>query len=155
MISPELLRRYPFFGGLADSQLKAVAMIADVITYQPSETLFDAGQRADALYLVTDGCVDLYHVVAEAVQPGFRREHYLSAVSPGEIVGMSALIEPYIYTSAARASAECQVIRIDAAGLRALSELDTALAYHLVREAARTAVQRLHETRVQLVAARA
>ncbi len=155
MVSPELLRRYPFFGGLEDSQLKAVAMIAEVVAVQPGEMLFDAGQAAEAFYLVVEGCIDLYHVVAETVQPGFRSEHYLSAVSPGEILGMSALIEPYVYTSAARAPALGQVIRIDAPGLRALSEIDSALAYHLVREAARTAVQRLHETRVQLVAARA
>ncbi len=33
MISPELLRRYPFFGSLTDDQLKAIAMIAKEKTY--------------------------------------------------------------------------------------------------------------------------
>ena len=31
MISPELLYRYPFFGGLDNSQVKAIAMIAQEI----------------------------------------------------------------------------------------------------------------------------
>ncbi len=42
MISPELLRRYPFFGFLGDAQLKAIAMIAEESTYEKDQPIFEA-----------------------------------------------------------------------------------------------------------------
>ena len=61
MISPEILRRYPFFGFMTDAELKAVAMIAEEVSYKEGETLlgkrearqlallFGRGQRRPSL----------------------------------------------------------------------------------------------------------
>ncbi len=37
MISPELLRRYPFFGTLSEEQLRQIAMIAEEQTYEAGQ----------------------------------------------------------------------------------------------------------------------
>lgn len=156
MISPELLRRYPFFGFLDDRQLKAVAMIAEDIYLEKGELLFEADSPAAAMYLIVDGCIDFYYVVTDRNGFEARREFYLGEHGPGEIIGISALIEPYVYTTAARVSSPgLDVVRIEGAALRALCEVDIELAYGLVRQTARLALERLHDTRILLAAERA
>jgi CRP-like cAMP-binding protein len=155
MISPELLRRYRFFGPLDDAQLKAIAMISDETAPAPGGTLLENEQPAQALYLLIEGSVELWYVAADKHEQGLRKEFYIGDVNPGEVFGISALIEPYHYTSTVRAKNGCRVIRIDAAALRALCEVDTRLSYSLIRQIASAAIERLQDTRVQLLAARA
>ena len=40
MVSTELLRRYPFFAGLNDDQLRELAMITEKLEVQEGDTLF-------------------------------------------------------------------------------------------------------------------
>lgn len=61
MISPELLRRYSFFSFLDDSQLIALALVAEEFTFERDEKIFDKGDRADALYFLINGSVGLYY----------------------------------------------------------------------------------------------
>ena len=154
MVSPELLRRYPFFGFLDDRQLKAVAMIAEELSFEAGETLFEINQPAEALCLLTEGAVELYYVIADEYDPKLRKEFYVCDIGPGEVFGISALIEPYVYTSAGRVAEPSRVVKMEGAGLRALCELDCKLGYSLMRQLAKAALERLHNTRVQLVAAR-
>ncbi len=154
MISPELLRRYPFFGGLNDEQLKALAMIADELDYHAGETLFETDQAAAALHLLLTGNVELYHVVSDRSDPGLRKEFYVTDINPGEIVGISALVEPHRYTATARVVSPSCLLKIDAVALRALCDTDASMSALLMRRIARVAMERLHDTRVQLVAAR-
>jgi CRP-like cAMP-binding protein len=156
MISPELLRRYPFFGFLDDTQLKAVAMIAEDMRLKQGELLFEADTPASALYLIVDGRVDFLYVVADRDDLKLHKEFYLGEHGPGEIIGISALIEPYVYSTTARVTSPgCDVVRIEGAGLRALCEVDSKLAYGLMRQTAKLAMERLHDTRTLLAAARA
>lgn len=155
MVSPELLRRFPFFGLLDDAQLRAVAMISEDLAAEPGEVLFHEGDQADALFLLIEGGVDLHYVVVDERTHALLRDFLVGHVNPGELIGISALIEPYRLTTDARATAASRLLRIDAAGLRALCEIDSRLAYGMMREAARAAMERLDATRVELVAARA
>ncbi|MBI5563864.1 MAG: cyclic nucleotide-binding domain-containing protein [Chloroflexi bacterium] len=155
MISPELLRRYPFFGFLSELQLEALAMLAEEVEVEQGATLFHNDQPADGLYLLVEGGVDLYYVVTDRDDPRRVKEFFISEISAGEILGISALIEPHIYTSTARASSRSEVVKIEASGLRALCEADAQLSNGLMKATARVAMERLHDTRVQLAAARA
>ncbi len=155
MISPELLRRYPFFGTLGDPQLKAVAMIAEELSFEAGDMLFEIERPAETLYLLAEGSVELYYVVTDEYDPKLRKEYYVSDIGPGEVFGISALIEPFQYTSRVQAASACRVLQIKGAALRALCEVDCKLGYGLMRQIARTALERLHDTRIQLVAARA
>ena len=154
MISPELIRRYPFFAGLDDAQLKAIAMIADEFDYPTGATLFENDQAATALYLLLTGNVELHYVVTDRAEPRRRKEFYVSDINPGEIIGISALVEPHRYTATARVASPSCVLKIDAAALRALCDGNPQTAANLMRQIAKVAMGRLHDTRVQLVAAR-
>jgi CRP-like cAMP-binding protein len=152
MISPEILRRYPFFGPLNDAQLKAIAMIAEEVTFEKGETLFNERKTAEALFLLMEGSIDLYYTIEEE-HPELRKEFPVGEINPGEPFGISALIEPYVLTSTARASAPTHVIMISASSLRALCEVDKDLAFVFMRQVAKAALERLNATRVQLAAA--
>jgi CRP-like cAMP-binding protein len=153
MVSPELLRRYPFFGPLDDARLKAVAMIAEEETVPAGTILLRENEPAGQLFLLIDGAVDLFGSVADAYRPGEYKEFALGEVNPGEPFGISALIEPHKLTTSARAAKRSRLLRIDAVALRALFEQDLQLAYLLTRQVAKAAMERLNATRIQLAAA--
>jgi CRP-like cAMP-binding protein len=155
MISPELLRRYPFFAFLDEAQLQAVAMLSEESEVEDGAPVFESGKPAEALCLLIEGSLDLYYVVADREDPGLKKEFFLHEFSAGDIFGISALIEPYIYTASVRATAASRVVKMNGAGLRALSELDAKVSAGLMKAAAKAAMERLNDTRVQLAAARA
>jgi CRP/FNR family transcriptional regulator, cyclic AMP receptor protein len=153
MISPELLRRYPFFGVLNDAQLKAVAMISEEEDVDEGASVFAESQPAGSFFLLATGAIDLVFTVEEEYKPELRKEFSVGEVNPGETFGISALIDPYQYTTTARANRSSHVIKVDAAQLRALLAEASALAARVMQQVAKTAMQRLSATRVQLAAA--
>ena len=155
MVSPELLRRYPFFGPFGSDQLNAIAMLTDEVTFQKGDTIFETDQPANALYFLIEGGVDVHYIIADAIDADLRKDFFISEINPGEPFGISALIEPYRYSGSVQASSAARVLKIEAAGLRALCEVDPKIAAVLMRQAAKAAMLRLHDTRVQLAAARA
>ena len=54
MISPELLRRFPFFNFMNDAQLKAVAMIAEEKDYIIANSIIEANTPASSLYFLIE-----------------------------------------------------------------------------------------------------
>jgi CRP/FNR family transcriptional regulator, cyclic AMP receptor protein len=155
MISPELLRRYPFFGSLDEAQLRAIAMLSEEVEVAQGASFFETDSPATALYLLLEGGIDQYYVVVDRDDPKLKKEFFINELSPGDIFGLSGLIEPYQHTTSARASAASRAIKIEANGLRALCELDVKMSNGLMKAVARSARDRLHDTRVQLAAARA
>ena len=155
MISPELLRRYPFFGFMNDAQLRRVVMSSEEVTLDAGDSLFEPDQKADWLYVLIEGGLDLVYVVIDRDDPRLKKEFFLGELDPGDIVGLSALVEPNLYTTAARATKISRLVKIEAAVLRDMCQDDSSLAYGLMRETAKTAMARLHESRVLLAAARA
>ncbi len=87
-------------------------------------------------------------------EPDYKKEYFISDFNPGEIFGISALIEPYVYTSTVRVDKACRVIEINASALRALCEVDLRLSYGLMQAIAKASLERLQHTRTQLVAAK-
>ncbi len=155
MVSPELLRRYPFFAFLNEAQLQAVAMLSEESEMEDGALVFESGRPAEALCLLIEGSLDLYYVVADRDDPELKKEFFLNEFSAGDIFGISALIEPYTYTASVRATTASRVVKMNGAGLRALSELDAKVSAGLMKAAAKAAMERLNDTRVQLAAARA
>jgi CRP/FNR family transcriptional regulator, cyclic AMP receptor protein len=155
MISPEVLRRYPFFALLDDSQLRAVAMLSEEVTFAKGDTIVKLGDPAKKVYLLLDGNLDLMYTIEEANSQATARDAFVGELSPGEPFGLSALIEPYEYCTTVRvASLECHVLMIDALGLRALCEANPTMGYLFMMRVAQAFRERLHLARIELVAAR-
>ena len=152
MISPERLRQYQFFSHLEDQHLTSLAIISEPVILENEELILEEGQPAQALYFLMTGCIDLYYTVMDSARPHDRKEALVCQINPGEVFGISALIEPYVLTATARSSGQSQVLRIDLPQLRALFEQDPALETLMLRKVSKAAIQRLHETRVLLAA---
>jgi CRP-like cAMP-binding protein len=155
MVSPELLRRYPFFANLNDAQLRAMAMIADELTFEAGSVVLIECEPADRLYLLLEGSIDLTYKSEETYHPKETKVFPVGEINPGEIFGVSALIEPYEYNATAVASTASRVVKFDGNALRALLDLDYSLGCPIMRRIAKAIMDRLISTRVQLAAARA
>ena len=152
MISPELLRRYPYFAQLTDEQLKAIAMIAEEKNYAKGVLLLKENCSASKLILLVEGDVDLIY---SGGGEGAISNALVGSIAPGEILGVSSLIEPYTFISSARTTMPVKVIEIDALALRALMAADQKLGFALMSNTAQAVLERLKYTQVELAAARA
>lgn len=151
MVSLELLRRYPFFAPLTEDQLKAIAMIAEEKNYPKEALLVKENNPATKLILLLEGDVDLIY---SGGGEGAISNALVGSIAPGEMLGVSSIIEPYIYISSARANLPTKVVEIDGAAVRALMQVDKLLGYALMRNVASAVLERLKYTQVELAAAR-
>lgn len=154
MISPELLRRYPFFGFLTSQQLKDIAMITDEVELKSSEKLYESSQAADSLYLLMHGGIDLYYIVLDENEPDLSKEFLIGEVNPGDAFGFSSLIEPYIYTTSAVITKDGKALRVNVNELRKFFVDEKEMALGFMTETAKAIMQHLQATRVQLAASR-
>lgn len=155
MISPELLRRYKFFGPLNESQLKAIAMNSQEESYASGTIIFEEGQKANDLYLLIDGSMELYFSIEPESKSEARKDFHVGDINPGEIFGISALIEPYTLTLSTRTRSPSRVIRIKAEALRSLCYEDSKMGCVFLKQVSKAAMERLNATRIQLAAATA
>jgi CRP/FNR family transcriptional regulator, cyclic AMP receptor protein len=149
MISPEQLRRYPFFGGLLAEELASIAMIAEEVSFPDGAIIFRDGDLATKLYVLASGAVDLvYHIE----RTGGIETSFVGSIAAGEPFAISAVVEPYRLTATGVAHGPIQVIAIDAAGLRALCELSCHMGYAVMRQIARALAERLSFAFIELAA---
>ena len=153
MISPELLRRYSFFAGLADKLYTEIAMNAEEAFFEKGETIFEECDEASSLYILQEGSIDLYYKSEDIYHTKSAKEFLVGEINPGEIFGVSALLEPYELNATARAAVNCSVIKIDAKILRAIMQSDPVTGYRFMVHESKALMERLIATRIQLAAA--
>lgn len=152
MVSPELLRRYPFFASLNPEELQAIARISEEKTFPKGALLVKENQEATRLYLLLDGDVDL---IFSGGGEGAITNALVGSIAPGEALGVSSLIAPYTYISSARATVPVKVVEVDGKALRALMDADPKLGFSMMGNIASAVLERLKYTQVELAAARA
>ena len=156
MISPEILRKYPFFAFLSPKHLNQLAMIADELPINQGDCLFDTGDMADALYILLSGSIELATESYDVYyKPELRRSYLVGEVNPGEPFGLSAVIPPYRMSASALATSDSQVLRIEAVDLRDYMAENSDFAAGLYQKMNEALMERLNYTRIQLAAARA
>ena len=147
MISPEILRRYPYFASIDDAILRQLAMIAEEKQHIPSGTqLFAEGEAASRLSIIVCGEVNIQYLL------GNGEMRTVDTLVGGDLLGFSALIEPYKYTGFGATTQETDLVLIDAPKLRELCNRNPQLGYQLMLQVARLLAHRLEGARVQLAA---
>ncbi|MGO9110417.1 MAG: Crp/Fnr family transcriptional regulator [Thermoguttaceae bacterium] len=147
MISPEILRRYPYFAGIDEASLREIAMTADEKQRIAAGTrLFSEGESVKHLGLIVSGEVNIQYLL------GNGEMRTVDTLVGGDLLGFSALIEPYKYTGFGTATQETDLVLIDARKLRDLCNRDPQLGYQLTLEVAKLLAHRLEGARVQLAA---
>jgi CRP-like cAMP-binding protein len=162
MISPELIRRYPFFAGLNHDYVATLAKLANEVSVEAGHCFFREGDELKKLYLVVEGAVAIIIEV-----PDRNAEHPLSGqlsgrltttgvtvstVGIGGVFGWSALIPPHKATAGAKAITPCRVIALDCEELRPIFEKDCNLTYLMTLKAAQIVRERLHDMRIESLA---
>lgn len=146
MISPEVLRRYPYFASIGDESLKAIAMMAEEKSVPAKTQLFCEGDPALALNVIVTGEVDIQYILGN----GERRT--VDTLVEGDLLMWSALVEPYKATAVGTANRPTRLVSIEAKKLRDLCEKDPLVGYQLMTQVAKLLAHRLEGARVQLAA---
>lgn len=146
MISPELLRRHRCFATISEASLKAVAMIAMEKFIPAGTEVFHEGAPADVLSMILEGEVKIQFTM------GNSELRTVDTLIQGDLLGWSALVEPYKMTSVATACTDTRLITVDAARLRELCDRDPLLGHRLMEQVAKLLADRLEGARVQLAA---
>lgn len=153
MVSPELLRRYPFFGRFNETQLRELAMIASQIELEAGQVVLAEHQPAELLFLLMEGSVELTYKSEEEYHPKTRKVFAVGEINPGEVFGVSSVIEPHVYNATASTTASSKLVKFDALALRKLMEQDASMGCAMYHQLAGVIKERLAYTRVQLAAA--
>jgi CRP/FNR family transcriptional regulator, cyclic AMP receptor protein len=146
MISPEILRRYTYFAGIGEEGLKQIAMFAEEKSIPADTRIFNEGDPASHMLIIVKGEVNIEFLL------GNGELRVVDTVVGGDLLGWSALIEPYKMTANGTATKNTDLVRIDAVKLRQLCEKDPALGYRLITQIAKLLAHRLEGARVQLAA---
>lgn len=77
----DVLVKMPLFSRLQERELLRIMQVAEVLAYEPGQTVFREGDRGDELFIVLEGLVQIS-----------RGEAVLSDVGPGDHFGEMALI---------------------------------------------------------------
>jgi CRP-like cAMP-binding protein len=162
MISPELIRRYPFFSGLKHEQIVALAKLASEETVTEGHYFFHEEEKLDKLYLILEGAVAVImeipeHGTEQSVADQYTRQLrttdvVISAVGPGEVFGISALVPPHAAMGGAKATTPCRVACFSSPELLQTFEKDCEFGYLMLQKAARVFRDRLQDMRIESLA---
>ncbi|RME75511.1 MAG: cyclic nucleotide-binding domain-containing protein [Chloroflexi bacterium] len=162
MISPELIRRYPFSAGLTEEELILLAKSANEETVEAGTYFFKEGDELNALYLVIEGAAAVVievpdHEADQSVAGQLTgqiktRDVVISAIGPGDVFAPSSLIPPHVASASVKATTDCRVIKFDAVQLRQVFEENCHFGYRMVQKAAAVIRERLQAMRIESLA---
>lgn len=147
MISPELVRRYPFFAGLNMEQITTLAKAADELSVEPGHYFFKEGEELSCFYIIYEGQVGIVVNL-----PSLGKEVAVSTLGPGDMFGWSALVPPYETTAPAKAMTRCRVFCFDCRAIRAGFSQDWQFAYIMMERTAQIIRERLRDLRIESLA---
>ncbi len=136
---------HPFFAGLEAELGPLIAGCARNLRFTEGQYLAHEGTPADEFYLIRQGRVAL-----EILSPG-KPAVILSTEGEGDIIGTYWLVPPYRWNCDARAVDLTRAIGIDAKCLRGKCEVDHHLGYELMKRYLPLIIQRLDQTRLQIL----
>jgi CRP-like cAMP-binding protein len=126
-----LLKGVELFTGLDDDQLRRLAAISQVVTYQDGDVVFAQGAPGEELYVIQDGQFEV--IVGEDPETS-RTTVYLGQ---GQIFGEMALIDYGERSATIRCASDGATLAIiGRADFEALCSADTAIGYIAMRNMA-------------------
>jgi CRP-like cAMP-binding protein len=162
MVSPELVRRYPFFAGLDYDHIVKLSKVADEEGVEAGHCFFHETDELKSIYLVLEGAVAIvFEVTDRDVEQQISgqltgelktKDITVSTVGTGDIFGWSGLIPPHAATAAAKAITPCRVLTFDSEKLLQTFDEDCRFGYIMAQKAARVIRERLRDSRIESLA---
>ncbi len=159
MISPEILRRHPFFSCFSHVQLDELAVAADDLHVAAEHRFFVEGEPLTHFFFLQEGSAALTisvpdrnarQTVAMHVMGDFiTRDVTVGSLGKHDIFGWSALIPPNESTAGAHALVPSHVISFDTRQLRPAMQKDCGFRQLLTLKAAQVLRERLRMRRIE------
>jgi CRP/FNR family cyclic AMP-dependent transcriptional regulator len=140
-----IVAEHPFFADLEATHTNLLAGCASNMRFPRGAYILREGHEANEFFLVREG-----RVAVEIGAPQ-RMPIIVDTVGPGEILGWSWLLPPYLWRFDARAVEPTRVIALDGACLRAKCESNHDLGYEVLKRFSQIMNRRLDATRIQLL----
>jgi CRP-like cAMP-binding protein len=141
----EILRHHPFISDLSDHYLQTLLSCVTNVRFKEGNYLFREGEEAGSFYLIRTGRVAL------EIHAGERGTIRVQTISPGEVLGWSWLISPYLWQFDACAVGDVRAFAFDGKCLRTKCETDHDFGYEMLRRFSHILEQHLKATRLQLL----
>ena len=133
----EELAKFEMFKPFSESQLGEVAKITEKKTFKQFSHLYERGNPAKHLFVVTKGLVSLRRIeLGDDVGIAFESRE------PGTLFGAASFMQPQEYTLTAVCLEDTEVLAIDSDKLAKMCEQDPLLGYRLMLKIAQIYFER-------------
>ncbi|HEX7004596.1 MAG TPA: Crp/Fnr family transcriptional regulator [Trueperaceae bacterium] len=140
----QVLARCPLFAQLPDEDIEALAAIATRLRLEKGQSIFMAGEPAEALRVVVTGSLKVF-----VISPQSGRELVLTVERPFSSVAELPSFDEGVYPASAEALEECELLVLPDAALKQVLRERPDVALHLLRTLGRR-LRRLVELVEQL-----
>jgi len=140
-----IIAAHPFFSQLDSHHTELLVGCASNVRFKTGDFVFKEGDEAHQFYLIREGRVAL-----EIFAPQ-RKPIVVETLGPGDILGWSWLLPPYIWKFNAHAIEGTRALALDGKCLRIKCEENHDLGYELLKRFAQIIERRLEATRFQLL----
>ena len=139
-----ILSEHAFFKDFPARHLELIVGCASNVCFDAETFIFHEGEAAEKFFLIREGKVAL-QITSER-----RGALNIQTLGPGEILGWSWLLPPYLWKLAAKVIDPTRALAIDGHCLRDKAAQDHDLGYELLIRFSRVFVKRLESIRLQL-----
>lgn len=101
----ELIRQFPIFSKIQPAMQKLLCFSAERLTYDAGQVIFNAGDSADAAYVVIDGTVEIS-------VPTPSGPIVINTMTKNEILGEIAIVGDVPRTATAKALSKLETLKI-------------------------------------------
>lgn len=147
MVSPELIRRYPYFSGLNIEKINLLANIAEELEVERDQYFHHDGDDIENVYLIVEGDVSLITSL-----PQQEKEVVINTLSTGDVFGWTSLLPPYTAGAGAKSVTKCKLIFFNSNQLRERFEDDYQFGYTMMKKIAQMARERLDAVVIETLA---
>lgn len=147
MVSPELIRRYPYFSGLSIDRINLLAKIAEEVESEQGEYFHQEDDDISKVYIIVEGEVSLLTTL-----PQQGKEVVINTLGTGDVFGWTSLLPPYTAGAGAKSGTNCKLIEFDADDLRAKFEDDYEFGYLMMIKIAQIIRERLDSIVIETLA---
>lgn len=148
LVHSELLR------GFSPIEIERFEDLATIITAEAGDEIFKSGEHAQHLFVALDGEVELRMNVPEwwGIDTPHRK---VSTAKAGQILGWSALVEPYVYSLTAVCATDATLARFEGSQLLDLCIRDPRIGHRLLGQVLKVVSSRFHTLAEAIMAQRA
>jgi len=145
MIKAGILKDLDVFRAFSDVQLEELSKITEKRTFENGALVYQRGNKANRIYVVTDGMVSL-----NRFEPGEKVGISFERRDRGDLFGTACFMKPQEYTLTAVCQKDTEVVAIDADKLGELCKDDPDLGYKFMKEVAQIYFERYKVAKRQI-----